>query len=222
MVVKLLYAPNDGRILGAQIVGIDGVDKRIDVLATAIRAGMDVKCLTDLELAYAPQYGTGKDAVNIAGYVASNILEGDVEIFHADTLEERLHAGGFLLDVRTAEEFRRGHIEKATNIPIDEIRDRLGELPKDRIILVYCLTGVRSYFVYRILKQLGYQAVNFSGGYMVYCAAQPSKCTGIPGLHRWDRALALETFCSTPEEKQILENNLNRRRLRENNNHAMD
>jgi len=206
MVMKLLFAPDSGRILGAQIVGIDGVDKRIDVLATAIHAGMGVKDLTQLELAYAPQYGTGKDAVNIAGYVAGNIVEGDVEVFHADELEEKIQAGGFLLDVRTAGEFRRGHIEGATNIPIDEIRDRIGELPTNRTTLVYCLTGVRSYFVCRILKQLSYRAVNFSCGYMIYCAACPSKCKGIPGLHRWDRALAMETFCSTPEEQKILAN----------------
>ncbi len=206
MVMKLLFAPDNGRILGAQIVGIDGVDKRIDVLATAIHAGMNVNDLTQLELAYAPQYGTGKDAVNIAGYAAGNIVEGDVEVFHTDELEENIRAGGFLLDVRTAGEFRRGRIEGATNIPIEEIRDRLAELPKNRTILVYCLTGVRSYFVCRILQQLGSRAVNFSGGHMVYCAVYPSKCKGIPGLHRWDRALALETFCSTPEERKILAN----------------
>ena len=206
MVMKLLFSPNSGRILGVQIVGIDGVDKRIDVLATALHAGMSVHDLTELELAYAPQYGTGKDAVNIAGYVASNIVEGDVEVFHADELEKSVRDGGFLLDVRTVGEFRRGHIEGATNIPIDEIRDRLGELPRDKTLLVYCLTGIRSYYVCRTLKLDRYRAVNFSGGYMVYCATYPSKCKGIPGLHRWDRALALETFCSTPEERKILAN----------------
>jgi len=204
MVIKLLFAPDSGRILGAQIVGIDGVDKRIDVLATALHGNMTVNDLIQLELAYAPQYGTGKDAVNIAGYVASNIVEGDVEVIHADELEEKIQAGAFLLDVRTAGEFHCGHIEGATNIPIDEIRDRATELPKDQTILVYCLTGVRSYFVCRTLKQLGYRVVNLSGGYMIYCATHPSKCKGIPGLHRWNRALALETFCSTPEERKIL------------------
>jgi len=204
MVMKLLFSPDVGRILGAQIVGIDGVDKRIDVLATALHAGMNVDNLTEIELAYAPQYGTGKDAVNIAGYVAGNIVEGDVEVFHPDEIERSVQDGGFLLDVRTVGEFRRGHIEGATNIPIDEIRDRVGELPTNRTILVCCLTGTRSYFVCRTLKQLGYQAVNLSGGYMIYCAMHPSKCKGIPGLHRWERALALETFCSTPEERKIV------------------
>ncbi len=206
MVMKLMFSPDSGRILGAQVVGVDGVDKRIDVLATALHAGMSVFDLTKLELAYAPQYGTGKDAVNIAGYVAGNILEGDVEVFHTDELDLLLEDGGFLLDVRTAGEFHRGHIEEATNIPIDEIRQRLHDLPRDRTLLVYCLTGIRSYYVCRILKQLGYPALNLSGGYMVYCALHPSKCKGIPGLHRWNRSVALETFCSTPEESKILAN----------------
>jgi NADPH-dependent 2,4-dienoyl-CoA reductase/sulfur reductase-like enzyme/rhodanese-related sulfurtransferase len=204
MVMKLLFSPDDGRILGAQIVGIDGVDKRIDVLATALHGGMTVHDLAELELAYAPQYGTGKDAVNIAGYAAANILEGDVDVFHADEVEDRAGRGGFLLDVRTVGEFNRGHIEGATNIPIDEVRDRLSDIPEDRTLLVYCLTGIRSYFVCRILTQLGRRAMNLSGGYMVYCAACPSKCKGIPRLRHWKRALALETFCSTPEERKIL------------------
>jgi len=206
MVMRLLFTPDDGRLLGAQIVGIDGVDKRIDVLATAIRAGMTVGDLTELELAYAPQYGTGKDAVNIAGYTATNIVEGDVEVFHADQIEDCVRDGGFLLDVRSEGEFRRGYIEGATNIPIDELRDRLAEVPKDRTILAYCGSGLRSYYACRILTQRGYRAKNLSGGYMVYCAAYPDKCKGIPGLHRWKRALALETFCSTPEERKILGN----------------
>jgi len=205
MVMKLLFSPGDGRVLGAQIVGIDGVDKRIDVLATAIQAGMTVHDLTELELAYAPQYGTGKDAVNIAGYTAANIIEGDVNVVHADEIEHKLRDGGFLLDVRTVGEFRRGHIEEAENIPIDEVRNRLAEIPKERTLLVYCLTGIRSYYVCRILTQLGYQVKNLSGGYMLYCALYPSKCKGIPGLHRWKRSLALETFCSTPEERKILD-----------------
>jgi NADPH-dependent 2,4-dienoyl-CoA reductase/sulfur reductase-like enzyme/rhodanese-related sulfurtransferase len=206
MVIKLLFSPKSGRIFGAQIVGVDGVDKRIDVLATALHAGMSVFDLANLELAYAPQYGTGKDAVNIAGYVASNVVEGDVQVFHADELDRRFEDGGFLLDVRTTAEFHRGHIGEATNIPIDEVRGRLNELPRDRTLLVYCLTGIRSYYVCRILKQRGYSALNLSGGYMVYCALYPSKCKEIPGLRRWKRALALETFCSTPEQKNIVRN----------------
>jgi len=143
--------------------------------------------------------------VNIAGYAASNIVCGDVEPFYAEELEDRLRAGGFLLDVRTAGEFRRGHINGATNIPIDEIRDRLDEIPQDRTLLIYCLTGIRSYYVCRILTQLGYRVMNLSGGYVLYCATCPAGCKGIPGLHRWKRALALETFCSTPEVRKVLE-----------------
>jgi len=212
MVMKLLFEPQGGRLLGAQLVGIDGVDKRIDVLATALYAGLNVSDLAAIELSYAPQFGTGKDAVNLAGYVSSNILEGDVDALHADQLNQRLEEGGLLLDVRTEAEFRRGHIEGAVNIPIDDLRSRLKELPRDRTLLVYCLTGIRSYYACRTLRQTGFDAMNFSGGYMVYCAYYPSRCKGIPGLHRWKRTLAMETFCSTPEERQILENHPARRR----------
>jgi len=205
MVMKLLFAPDDGRVLGAQVVGVDGVDKRIDVLATAMRAGMSVQELTELELAYAPQFGTGKDAVNIAGYVASNILEGDVRVFHADELEALMERReSFLLDVRTRGEYRSGHIEGAVNVPVDELRERLGELPRDREFLVYCLTGFRSYLACRVLRQCGYRIRNLSGGYVVYCATHPSKCAGIPGLRRWKRLLAMETFCSTPQQRALL------------------
>jgi len=204
MVVKLLFSPDAGRILGAQIVGVDGVDKRIDVLATALYAGLSVFDLTKLELAYAPQYGTGKDAVNIAGYVASNVVEGDVDLFHSEDIEPLLRGGAFLLDVRTVGEFERGHLEGAVNVPIDEVRDRLRELPNDRLLLVYCLTGIRSYFVCRMLIQYGFQVRSLSGGYVIYCAANPSMCPEVPGLRRWKRLLALETFCSTPEEKNVI------------------
>jgi len=205
MVMKLLFAPDGGRLLGGQIVGIDGVDKRIDVLSTALYAGLTVPDLAAIELSYAPQFGTGKDGVNLAGYVSSNILSGDTKVFHADEIDSRLRDGAQLLDVRSEGEFHRGHIEGALNIPIDELRGRLEEVPRDRPILVYCLTGIRSYLGTRILDQEGFDASNLSGGYVVYCAAQPSRCKGIPGLRRWKRSLALETFCSTPEERRILE-----------------
>ena len=209
MVMKILFSPDSGRVLGAQIVGVDGVDKRIDVLATAIRAGMSVHDLTELELAYAPQFGSAKDAVNIAGYVASNVVEGDIKLFHADELETLRGEDAFILDVRTTGEFDRGHIDGAVNIPIDEIRDRCREIPKDKLLLVYCLTGIRSYLVCRILTQNGFRVRNMSGGYVIYCAANPLKCAEIPGLRHWTRLLALETFCSTPEERRILQRNGN-------------
>jgi len=205
MVLKVLFSPESGQLLGAQIVGVDGVDKRIDVLATALYGRMSVRDLSALDLAYAPQYGSAKDAVNLAGYVADNIVQGDVDVFHVDQMEELLSKGGYLLDVRTRGEFERGHIEGAVNIPIDEIRDRTHELPTGRLLLVYCLTGVRSYLVCRTLKQRGFDVRNMSGGYVIYCAANPAQCRAIPGLEHWRRLLALETFCSTPEEREILQ-----------------
>ncbi len=222
MVMKLLFAPDGGRLLGAQVVGIDGVDKRIDVLATALYGGLSVSDLAAIELSYAPQFGTGKDAVNLAGYVSSNILDGDVDVVHTEQIDHWLLKGGLLLDVRTEAEFHRGYIEGAVNIPIDDLRIRIQEIPRDRTLLVYCLTGIRSYYACRILRQKGFDALNFSGGYMVYCAALPSRCKGIPGLRRWKRTLAMETFCSTPEERQIVENQSGRRRPEEQDDHAMD
>jgi len=222
MVMKLLFEPDGGRLLGGQIVGIDGVDKRIDVLATALYAGLSVSDLAAIELSYAPQFGTGKDAVNLAGYVSGNITDGDVQAIHTEQLGRRLEEGGLLLDLRTEAEFHRGHIEGAVNIPIDDLRGRLDEIPRQQTLLVYCLTGIRSYYACRILRQKGFDALNFSGGYIVYCATEPSRCKGIPGLRRWKRTLAMETFCSTPEERQILENHSARRRLQEQEDHAVD
>ena len=163
----------------------------------------------------------GKDAVNLAGYVGSNILEGEVQVFHTEQIDRRLQESQLLLDVRTEAEFHRGHIEQAVNIPVDDLRNRLEEIPRDRTLLVYCLTGIRSYYACRMLRQVGFRALNLSGGYMVYCATRPSRCKGIPGLHRWKRTLAMETFCSTPEERQILKNH-SARRLREQEDHAVD
>ncbi len=202
LVIKILFSPESKKLLGAQIVGIEGVDKKIDVLATALHGGMKVHDLMELELSYAPQYGAAKDGVNMAGYVADNIARGDVEIFHADELETLLEEGGYLLDVRSAGEFKRGHIKGAVNIPIDELRERMHELPAGKLLLVYCLTGIRSYLACRILMQHGFHARNMSGGYTVYCASRPAECKGIPGLANWKRILALETFCSTPEERE--------------------
>jgi NADPH-dependent 2,4-dienoyl-CoA reductase/sulfur reductase-like enzyme/rhodanese-related sulfurtransferase len=162
MHIKLLFGKPDGRILGAQIVGADGVDKRIDVLAVAIRAGMTVFDLQEFELAYAPPYGSGKDPVNIAGFAASNILDGTVKIKHFTELEK----DDFILDVRTPPEFARGNIPNAKNIHVDELRSRLDELPMDRTIHVYCTVGFRSYIACRILEQNGFDARNMSGGYI--------------------------------------------------------
>lgn len=164
MHIKLLFRKPDGKILGAQIVGGEGVDKRIDVLAVAIRAGMTVFGLQELELAYAPPYGSAKDPINIAGYAAANVLEGTVKIKHFDKIEEN----DFVLDVRTPGEFAKGAVANAKNISVNQLRDRLEELPKDKTIHAYCGVGLRSYIVCRILEQNGFGARNLSGGYITY------------------------------------------------------
>lgn len=171
MSMKLLFTPGEGKVLGAQIVGYNGVDKRIDVLATAIRAGMTVFDLQELELAYAPPFGSAKDPVNLAGYVASNMLKGDVEMAYWPEVPEFVAAGAVLLDVRTSREFSRGAVEGARHVPVDNLREHLELIPRDKEILVYCRTGLRSYIAARILSQHGYRCKNISGGYELYRAA---------------------------------------------------
>lgn len=169
MTLKLLFDPASGRVLGAQAVGGAGVDKRIDVLAAAMQGGMTVFDLEEMELAYAPQFGSAKDPVNMAGFVAAGLLRGDhpqtdLEAVLAQPADER----PLLLDVRTAEEFAQGHIPGAVNVPVDELRARLGEVSRDREIAVYCQVGQRGYLATRILKQAGYSAANLGGGYKTY------------------------------------------------------
>ncbi len=166
MHIKLLFTKPQGEVLGAQIVGADGVDKRIDVFAVAIRAGMTVFDLQELELAYAPPYGSGKDPVNIAGYAAANILDGTVKVKHFNEIEK----DNFILDVRTPSEFARGGIPNAKNVPLNHLRDKLDELPRDKTINAYCGVGLRSYMACRILEQNGFDARNLSGGYTTYLA----------------------------------------------------
>lgn len=169
MSIKLLFAKDTGKVLGAQIVGYDGVDKRIDVIATAIRAGMTVHDLEKLELAYAPPYSSAKDPVNIAGFAAANILKGDCNIFHWDEIDSIIKERGYILDVRTPLEFELGSIEGAVNIPLDELRARLGDIPKGKEIFVFCQVGLRGYVATRILMQKGFKKVcNLSGGYKTY------------------------------------------------------
>lgn len=169
MTLKLLFDPQSGRILGAQGVGGAGVDKRIDVLAVAIQAGMTVFDLEEVELAYAPQYGSAKDPINMAGFVAAGLLRGDHPQIDVGALLAMPPAERpLLLDVRTAEEFAAGHMPGALNIPLDELRSRLDELPRDREIAVYCQVGQRGYLAARVLLQAGMDAVNVSGGYDTY------------------------------------------------------
>jgi NADPH-dependent 2,4-dienoyl-CoA reductase/sulfur reductase-like enzyme/rhodanese-related sulfurtransferase len=166
MTLKLMFSTVDGRILGAQAVGFDGVDKRIDVLATAIRAGMAVDDLTRLELAYAPQFGSAKDPVNMVGFVAENILSGKVQTAAWHKIEE-LATTHHLLDVRTPPEFAAGTIADAVNITLNKLRARLADIPR-KPLLVFCETGLRSYIACRILKQNGFECLNLNGGYKTY------------------------------------------------------
>lgn len=166
MHLKVLFSADDGRVLGAQIVGRDGVDRRIDLLATAIRAGMTVFDLQEWELAYAPPYGSGKDAINMVGFVGANMLDGTMPFAHVEDVQD----GDFVLDVRTVREFERGAIPGAVNIPVDELRSRRAELPRDAVIKVYCSVGVRSHVACRILCQHGLEAQNLCGGYLTWCA----------------------------------------------------
>lgn len=182
MSIKLLFDPADGKILGAQAVGREGVDKRIDVLATALRAGMTVFDLEHLELAYAPPYSSAKDPVNIAGFAASNILRGDVEVAAWDEVPPLQQEGALVLDVRTAAEVGQGMIPGAVHIPLDNLRERLGELPRDRKIVVYCGVGLRSYIACRILKAAGFAEVyNLSGGWRTWRAATANSQEAAPG-----------------------------------------
>lgn len=171
MTLKVLFDAQSGRILGAQAVGGAGVDKRIDVLAVAIQAEMTVFDLEEMELAYSPQYGSAKDPINMAGFVAAGMLRGD----HPQmSVEEALGPEApFLLDVRTPREFAAGNLPGAVNIPLDELRSRLGELPGNRRIAVNCQVGQRGYLALRILRQAGFAAANVSGGYKTYRLIAP-------------------------------------------------
>ncbi|MHC4788314.1 MAG: FAD-dependent oxidoreductase [Planctomycetota bacterium] len=164
LTMKLLFAPEDGRILGAQIVGSEGVDKRIDVLSVAIQASMSVYDLEEAELAYAPPYGAAKDPVNMAGFAAANVLRGDVAIVQADEVPPE----AVVIDVRTPPEYTRGHIPGSVNIPLGELRERLDELDPERPVAVSCSVGQRAYVACRLLTQKGFNAVNIAGGYRTY------------------------------------------------------
>jgi NADPH-dependent 2,4-dienoyl-CoA reductase/sulfur reductase-like enzyme/rhodanese-related sulfurtransferase len=169
MTLKLLFEPSRGTLLGAQVVGGAGVDKRIDVLAVAIQANMTVFDLEEMELGYSPQYGSAKDPINMAGFVAAGLVRGDHPQADVEAiLAARSGNRPYLLDVRTPSEFALGHIPDALNIPVDELRSRLGDLPRDREIVVYCQVGQRGYLATRILLQAGFKCVNLGGGYKTF------------------------------------------------------
>lgn len=169
MTMKVLFEKGTFRLLGAQIVGYEGVDKRIDVLAAAIHAGMSAADLKELDLAYAPPYSSAKDPVNMAGFMIENISKVYLKQFFWDELDTLpMDGSAVLLDTRTKEEFGSGHIDGFVNIPVDELRERLGELETGKPVYVICQSGLRSYIACRILMQHGFDCRNFSGGYRLY------------------------------------------------------
>ena len=172
MSLKVVFAPDNGRLLGAQIVGYDGVDKRIDEYALVIKRGGTVYDLMQLEHAYAPPFSSAKDPVAISGYVAGNILSGKMKPLYWRQLRDNGAGDALLVDVRSAEEFALGHLDGAVNIPVDDLRDRMGEIPGDRTVYLYCGVGLRGYLASNILKDNGYKEVyNLVGGLKTYKAA---------------------------------------------------
>lgn len=174
MFMKVVYERQSLRLLGAQIVGYEGVDKRIDVIATAIKAGLKADALADLDLAYAPPYSSAKDPVNMAGYIIRNVSGGLMKQFHWNEVQD-LPAAAFKLDTRTEAEYAAGHIDGFKNIPLDELRERLEEIPAGQPVYVMCQSGLRSYIACRILMQNGYDAYNLSGGYSFYSAVMQER-----------------------------------------------
>ena len=177
MTMKVVFEKATYRLLGAQIVGYEGVDKRIDVLATAIRAGMKATELKDLELAYAPPYSSAKDPVNMAGFMVDNIARGLLRQWHLADADSLPRDGSVtLLDTRTPGEYSAGHIEGFINIPVDDLRERLHELDRTKPVYVICQSGLRSYIACRILAGHGFDCYNFSGGYRFYAAVTQERC----------------------------------------------
>lgn len=177
MTMKVVFERETYRLLGAQIVGYEGVDKRIDVLATAIHAGLNATQLKDLDLAYAPPYSSAKDPVNMAGFMIENIAEGRMRQWHLKDVGKLPEDGSAtLLDVRTVREYAGGHIEGFRNIPIDELRERIHEIDPGKPVYVICQSGLRSYIAARILEGNGFETYNFSGGFRYYDAVTNDRC----------------------------------------------
>ena len=163
--IKLIFDQHDGQVISAQAVGKSGVAKRIDVVSMAIQHQSTVFDLEEAELCYAPQFGSAKDPVNLAGMIAANVVRGDITLAHWEDIH---NTNALILDVRTPEEYKRDHVEGATNMPLDEIRDLMAELPKDREIWTYCYVGQRSYYATRALTQYGFNVRNISGGFKTF------------------------------------------------------
>ena len=171
MTMKVVFEKESYRLLGTQIIGYEGVDKRIDVLATAIHAGLNANQLKDLDLAYAPPYSSAKDPVNMAGFMIDNIAKGTLKQWHLEDMDKiSKDKDVVLLDVRTVGEFSRGHIDGFKNIPVDELRERISEIEKGKPVYLICQSGLRSYIASRILEGNGYETYNFSGGFRLYDA----------------------------------------------------
>lgn len=168
--LKLIFNPETGVLYGAQAVGEDGVDKRIDIIATAIKGGLTVEDLPELEFTYAPPFGAAKDVVNMAGYAALNIMEGVAENIQLHELEQAKSEGAYLVDVRTKEEFANGTMAGFINLPLNDIRARMSELPKEKEIILSCHSGQRSYIAQRMLVQHGFKVKNLDGSYLLYQA----------------------------------------------------
>lgn len=168
MTIKVLYDRSTLHILGAQIIGKDGVDKRIDILATAMKAGLKGPELAELDLAYAPPYASAKDPIHFIGYMIENITTGKVKQFHYEEIDSLKQKGVTLLDTRTISEYKSGNIDGSIHIPLDELRQKMAQIPKDKPVYILCHSGLRSYLACRILMQNGYDCYNLSGGYRFY------------------------------------------------------
>lgn len=189
MTMKVVFEKDTWKLLGAQIVGTEGVDKRLDVLATAMHAGMKANMLKDLDLAYAPPFSSAKDPVNMAGFMIENIRNGFVKQYHWDEIADLPRDGSVtLLDARTVWEYQQGHIDGYINIPVDDLRERMNEIDDSKPVYVICQSGLRSYIACRILIQNGFDCYNFSGGYRFYASVihekQMSECTYPCGMEK--------------------------------------
>ena len=189
MTMKVVFEKDTWKLLGAQIVGTEGVDKRLDVLATAMHAGMKANMLKDLDLAYAPPFSSAKDPVNMAGFMIENIKNGFVKQYHWDEIADLPRDGSVtLLDARTVWEYQQGHIDGYINIPVDDLRERMNEIDDSKPVYVICQSGLRSYIACRILTQNGFDCYNFSGGYRFYASVihekQMSECTYPCGMEK--------------------------------------
>lgn len=180
MTVKVIFEKGTSKILGAQIVGFDGVDKRIDVIATAIRSKMKVNELSELELSYAPPFSSAKDPVNMVGFVAENIISQKVKQFYFEDINTlKLDSNAYFLDTRTPKEYSNSHAEGFVNIPVDDLRVRIDEIPRDKTIYVMCESGIRSYIACRILIGNGYDCYNFAGGYRFYSMIENERISSV-------------------------------------------